>query len=119
MLDLKQPKYGWFGISFRSKSHRPQLIVRALDGKPVRDQRIPGGLVLTPGPHLVTLSARYQSKADIASRFGEAAEKLGQKLDSMPSKHDRPVPVNAVAGEDYVAHMKPKGDSFRYWIEED
>ena len=116
ILDLKQPN-GWMGMHLTSKKKRPQLIVRAFDGQPVRDQNIPGGLIMTPGHHTITLSARRYSKADLGQRFGEIGEMLGRKADNAPSRHDRQLRVNAMPGHDYTAHMRTNGDSFDYWIE--
>ncbi len=116
MLDLQQPK-GWFGMHWKSKKHRPQLVARALDGRGVRDQTLPGGMILTPGPHTVTLSARYRSLADLGKRWGDLGEKAGSRIDIAPSRFDRPVVINAKPGHEYLGHMRSRGEGFEYWVE--
>ena len=117
IMDVQQPK-GWLGIHWRSKKHRPQLIARALDGAGVPDPAIPGGLVLTPGPHTVTLSARHRSSlADLGKRWGELGDRAAGRLSAIPSKYDRPIFINAKPGHEYLAHMRSSGDNFEYWVE--
>jgi hypothetical protein len=106
------------GISFSSAKHRPQLIARSLDGKTIRDQLLPGGLVLTPGPHAIMLGSRRQSAASLGGRFGDVGEKIGSKYNGLTGRYDHQLSINAVAGHEYEAHMRAHGESFQYWIED-
>lgn len=113
VLDLKQPK-GWLGMHWKSKKRRPVLIARALDGKPLPDPSLPAGLAMPPGHHTITLSIRRPLLDAVRNKLG-----LDTSLESrIPSKHDRALTFIALAGHDYAAHMKAKGETFAYWIED-
>ncbi len=117
ILDLQQPKRGWNPFA-----HKPQrdLVVKAVDGQAVRDQRARSGLVLTPGWHSITLSAKRNSGASLGVRYGgESGRKLGERMDDRASAaHDRVLQMRVIAGHDYTAHMKQRGDHYEYWIED-
>lgn len=114
MLDLKQPS-GFLGVHWKPAKRRPVLVARRLDGRGVADPSLPAGLAMAPGPHTVTLSVTRNALTAIQQKLG-----LDRNLDSgVHSRHDRDLSFVAIGGHDYVANMKPKGESFHYWIEDD
>ena len=120
VLDLQQSKHGFLGISFASKRTRRDLVVRAVDGQPVRDPKLPAGLSLLPGMRMITLSAQRESAVQLGRKLaGKLGAQLGQKLDaSAASVHDRTLTLNVLGGHDYTAHMRKRGDTYQYWIED-
>jgi len=119
ILGLEQSK-GWFGIHLRSQKKRVYLVVKAIDGQPAPDPKLPAGLSLAPGVHSITLSARKDSAALLGGRIGgNIGARLGQHLNHAPSRHDRTLTFRVLPGHDYAAHMRKSGDSYDYWIEDE
>jgi hypothetical protein len=116
ILDLKQLRIGWFSSR---KKHR-DLVVRALDGKAVRDPKLPAGLALPPGVRSLTLSAQHDNAVVLGRKLGgNIGARLGRQLDSnAASSYDRTLVFSAISGHDYVAHMRKHGDKYDYWIED-
>lgn len=119
ILGLEQSK-GWFGLHLRSQKRRVYLVVKAVDGQPAPDPKLPAGLSLAPGVHSITLSARKDS-ATILSRkvSGSIGARLNDHLSHAPSRYDRTLTFRVLPGHDYAAHMRKNGDSYDYWIEDE
>jgi hypothetical protein len=120
VLDLKQKK-GWLGISLKLKKRRTYLVVKAIDGSAARDPKLPEGVALPPGTHAITLSARRDNAIVLGRQFGGSiGAQIGQQMDAQASsRHDRTLTVRVLPGHDYVAHMRSRGDSYEYWIEDE
>ena len=119
VLGLEQSK-GWFGIHMRSQKKRVYLVVKAIDGQPAPDPKLPAGLSLAPGVHSITLSARKDSATLLARKLGgHIGGRLGQQINNAPSRLDRTLTFRVLPGHDYAAHMRKNGDSYDYWIEDE
>jgi hypothetical protein len=119
ILGLEQSK-GWFGIHLRSQKKRVYLVVKAIDGQPAPDPKLPAGLSLAPGVHSITLSARKDSATLLSQKLGGSiGARLGQHFGNAPSRHDRTLTLRVLPGHDYAAHMRKNGDSYDYWIEDE
>ncbi len=116
ILDLKQPKRGWFSSA---KSQRT-LVVKAVDGAATSDPQARLGLVLAPGWRSITLSTKRDSAAALGERYGgQSGRKLGERFDSKSSaRYDRILRVCVLPGHDYLAHVKLHDNQFEYWIED-
>jgi len=96
------------------------VILRAVDGEMVKDQTLPGGMVLRPGWSHVTLSARRDAGTRIGGMiFGEMGSTMGRAIDELGStQFDRRLSFRAEAGHDYQARMKQAEFGYDYWIED-
>lgn len=114
MLTLEQPS-GFLGFHWKPEKRRSVLIARALDGEPVFDPSIPGGLAMPPGAHAITLSMRSPAMEAITKAAGDYA----RYANKMPGRHDRTLSINAIGGHDYVATARKRGDTYDYQIEDE
>jgi hypothetical protein len=117
VIDLAQSK-SW--LSLTPAKRRAALIIRALDGVVVADQKAPLGMSLTPGPHVITLSVQRNLASKVGQKLGgRRGERLGQRLDSQAaSRHDRQLSIIVQPGHDYRASMRSNGDSYDYSIKD-
>lgn len=94
------------------------VILRAVNGEMVKDQTIPGGIVLRPGWSHVTLSARRDAGTRIGGMiFGEMGSTMGRAIDELGStQFDRRLSFIAEPGHDYQARMAQAAFGYDYWI---